>query len=237
MRKLSKLNLALLIIIIIIVADQVLKFWIKTHMVLGQEFRVAGNWFIIHFVENNGIAFGFEFAGEYGKIILTVFSIVAATVIGWYLLRLNKQEAPRGFMISLALVLAGAIGNIIDSVFYGMIFSHSHGQVAEFLPAGGGYETFLHGKVVDMLYFPILRGTYPDWFPFLGGNEFIFFRPVFNIADSSITVGIFSILLFYRNFFNDHASSKDKEVKNGIPSEPKEETNEGMTLPETEIIT
>lgn len=210
--KLSKLNLSLMIIFMIIVTDQVLKFWIKTHMSLGQEFHVLGDWFIIHFVENNGMAFGFELAGEYGKMILSIFRILAVTAIGWYLFRLVKQETPVGFIISLSLIFAGAIGNIIDSAFYGMLFDHSYGQVAAFLPDGGGYGTFLHGKVVDMFYFPLIRGDYPDWIPFLGGQEFLFFRPVFNIADSSITVGIFSVLIFYRNFFNDHSAHKQAPV-------------------------
>lgn len=210
--KLSKLNLSLMIIFMIIVTDQVLKFWIKTHMSLGQEFHVLGDWFIIHFVENNGMAFGFELAGEYGKMILSIFRILAVTAIGWYLFRLVKQETPVGFIISLSLIFAGAIGNIIDSAFYGMLFDHSYGQVAAFLPDGGGYGTFLHGKVVDMFYFPLIRGDYPDWIPFLGGQEFLFFRPVFNIADSSITIGIFSVLIFYRNFFNEHPGQKEAPV-------------------------
>ena len=210
--KLSKLNLSLMIVFMIIVTDQVLKFWIKTHMSLGQEFHILGDWFIIHFVENNGMAFGFELAGEYGKMILSIFRIVAVTAIGWYLFRLVKQETPLGFVFSLSLIFAGAIGNIIDSAFYGMLFDHSYGQVAAFLPDGGGYGTFLHGKVVDMFYFPLIRGDYPDWVPSLGGQEFLFFRPVFNIADSSITIGIFSVLIFYRNFFNDHPGQKQATV-------------------------
>jgi signal peptidase II len=201
--KLSRFNLSVLIILIIITADQILKFWIKTHMMLGEEYHVLGNWFIIHFVENNGMAFGFELAGNYGKMVLSIFRVIAVFAIGWFLIKLSKREVPRGFMISLAFIFAGAIGNIIDSVFYGILFGHSYGQVAEFMPAGGGYAGLLHGKVVDMFYFPIINSHYPDWFPIWGGEEFVFFRPVFNIADSSITVGIFSILIFYKNFFNE----------------------------------
>jgi len=211
--KLSRFNLSLLIISFILITDQALKFWIKTTLALGDEIHVFGNWFIIHFVENNGMAFGFEFAGIYGKIFLSVFRILAVFVIGWFLLRLTKKVTPRGFIVCLSLIFAGAIGNIIDSAFYGLLFDHSFGQVASFLPAGGGYAGFLHGKVVDMFYFPIINGHYPDWIPFLGGNEFIFFRPVFNIADSSITVGIFSILLFYRDFFNNISAKKDSDAK------------------------
>jgi len=206
--KLSKLNLSLLIIVSLVFIDQILKFWIKTSFVLGQEIHVLGNWFIIHFVENNGMAFGIEFAGEYGKMFLSIFRIIAVMVMVWYLFKIGRKETPAGFMISLSLIIAGAFGNIIDSSFYGLLFDHSYGQVATFLPENGGYAGFLHGKVVDMFYFPLISGHYPDWIPWIGGNEFIFFRPVFNIADSSITVGIFAVLIFYRDFFSD---TKDKE--------------------------
>ena len=203
---------SVLIIILILIADQVLKFWIKTTMSLGDEIVVFKNWFILHFVENNGMAFGFEFAGEYGKMFLSIFRILAVIAIGWYLFKLAKQkEFPFGFILSISLIFAGAIGNIIDSLFYGLIFEHSYGQVSALFPEGGGYAGFLHGKVVDMFYFPLIEGRYPDWLPFLGGNSFIFFRPVFNIADSSITVGIFSILIFYRKYFNKHEELISKE--------------------------
>lgn len=194
---------SLLIIIAILIADQVLKVWIKTSMSLGDEIVVFNDWFILHFVENNGMAFGFEFAGEYGKVFLSLFRILAVIAIGWYLFKLAKQkEIPFGFIVSIALIFAGAIGNIIDSLLYGLIFEHSMGQVASLFPDGGGYAGFLHGKVVDMFYFPLINGRYPEWVPFMGGNPLIFFRPVFNVADSSITIGIFSILIFYRKHFN-----------------------------------
>ena len=203
-------------------------------MALGDEFRILGNWFIIHFVENNGMAFGFEFAGEYGKMFLSIFRIIAVTVIGWYLYHQVKKEHSTGFLVSVALIFTGALGNIIDSAFYGMIFDHSFGQVSAFLPEGGGYSSFLHGKVVDLFYFPIITGTYPDWFPFWAGNDFIFFRPVFNVADSSITIGIFVILLFYRHHFDNHQEKEETanaepagDVNPNVTPEPSEKEENG----------
>ena len=208
---------SLIIIFLILIADQVLKIWIKTTMSIGDEFVVFNDWFILHFVENNGMAFGFEFAGEYGKMFLSIFRIIAVIAIGWYLFKLTKRkEIPFGFIVSISLIFAGAIGNIIDSLFYGMIFEHSYGQVSAIFPEGGGYAGFLHGKVVDMFYFPLITGRYPGWMPFFGGNEFIFFRPVFNIADSAITVGIFSILIFYRTYFNK-IEGKEEEITEQTP--------------------
>ena len=197
----SQKKLAILVIILILVFDQILKVWIKTSFVLGEELNVFGNWFILHFVENKGMAFGFEFSGKFGKVILTLFRLIAATAIYWYLLKLIKKGIPNGLVISIALIFAGAIGNVIDSAFYGLIFSDSFGRIAEVFPAGGGYASFLHGSVVDMLFFPLIDTTFPTWLPFVGGEEFMFFRPVFNIADSAITVGITIILIFYRKFF------------------------------------
>ncbi len=207
----SKLQKSVLIIVAVLVIDQLLKFWIKTNMFLGEEFSVIGDWFIIHFVENNGMAFGFEFAGTYGKIFLSLFRIVAVAGIGWYLLKLVKRDdIPVGFIVCVSLILAGAVGNIIDSAFYGMIFSDSYGHVAELFPAGGGYASFLHGRVVDMFYFPLLSGHYPSWVPVVGGQEFLFFRPVFNVADSAITIGIFSVIIFYWRLFSKLDSEKSK---------------------------
>ncbi|RCW30063.1 lipoprotein signal peptidase [Marinilabilia salmonicolor] len=204
----GKLKIPVIIIFAILLVDQGLKFWVKTNMMLGDEFSVFGDWFYIHFVENNGMAFGMELGGDFGKIFLSVFRIIAVVGIVWYLYKLTLKKAPLGLVISVSMVLAGALGNIIDSAFYGMIFNHSYSQVATLFPEGGGYASFLHGRVVDMFYFPLFSGTYPDWFPWLGGQDYIFFRPVFNIADSSITLGIISILIFQKKFFEHEEVDK-----------------------------
>ncbi len=215
----SKLNKSILIVVLVLLVDQILKLWVKTNMTLGQEFNIVGHWFIIHFVENNGMAFGFEFGGEYGKIFLSLFRVFAVFGIGWYILKLVKKDLPMGFIACVSLIFAGAIGNIIDSAFYGLIFNDSFGQVSTLFPEGGGYATFLHGRVVDMFYFPLVSGTYPNWIPFAGGGDFQFFRPVFNVADSSISIGIFSIIFFYRKQFNkldlkeDTAHSEENQME------------------------
>ena len=194
----AKKSLAL--IFLILLADQFIKIWIKTTFYLGEEVPVFGHWFIIHFTENNGMAYGIEFGKDWGKLFLSLFRIFAVGLLGYILWKLLKKQTVRqGFILSLSMIFAGAVGNIIDSLFYGLLFNESQFyQVAKFLPSDGGYASFLHGKVVDMLYFPIIHAHYPSWFPFWGGQEFIFFRPVFNIADASITIGVILILLFYR---------------------------------------
>ncbi len=197
----SFLKKPFVIVLLVLIADQALKIWVKTHMMIGQEYKIIGDWFIIHFIENNGMAFGMELAGKFGKIILSVFRIVAVVGIAYYLKQLYKKDVSYGLIFSISLVLAGAIGNIIDSAFYGMIFNDSYPQVASLFPAEGGYSSFLHGKVVDMFYFPILEGNFPEWLPKWGGEHFVFFRPVFNIADSAITIGIAIILIFHRKYF------------------------------------
>ncbi|MDY0903565.1 lipoprotein signal peptidase [Pedobacter petrophilus] len=178
----------LLVIFLVLLADQVLKTWIKTNMYLGQEFNIIGKWFIIHFTENNGMAFGMEFGGEFGKLALSLFRIAAVAGIGYGLHYLIKHKYHRGLILNVALIFSGALGNIIDSVFYGKIY---------------GYETWFHGRVVDMLYFPIAEGHFPSWIPIWGGDEFVFFRPVFNLADAAISVGVILILIFQKNYFKE----------------------------------
>jgi signal peptidase II len=190
-----------IIVFLVLLTDQVIKFYIKLHFFAGEEYPVAGNWFIIHFTENNGMAFGMEFAGRYGKLFLSTFRIAAVVGICWYLFDLVRKKAQMGLIISISLILAGAIGNILDSAFYGLLFSDSNYELATFMPKGGGYASLLHGRVVDMFYFPIIEGHFPAWFPFWGRQDFIFFRPVFNFSDASITVGVILILMLQRSFF------------------------------------
>jgi signal peptidase II len=194
---------SVLLIFLILFADQVLKIWIKTHMVIGQEYHILGNWGIIHFIENNGMAFGMEMGGKPGKLILSIFRIIAIFGIGWYLSTLIKKKVNLFFILAVSAIMAGAIGNIIDSAFYGMIFSESYNQPAILFPPGGGYSSFLHGRVVDMFYFPVINTHWPEWSPFRPGQSLIFFRPVFNLSDTAITCGVFSILIFQKRMFRE----------------------------------
>ncbi len=196
-------NIALLIIAVLL-ADQALKFYIKTNYYLGEEHNVLGDWFRLHFVENEGMAWGWQFGGDFGKIILTLFRLVAVVFGTFYLRNIIRKKYHSGFIICAALIYAGALGNLLDSMFYGLLYSNSEPfLVAQLLPEGGGYTSFLHGRVVDMLYFPIISGAhYPSWFPFWGGEDFEFFRPVFNLADASISTGVISLLVFQKKFFH-----------------------------------
>jgi signal peptidase II len=193
------LKKSLFIVLSILLIDQVSKIWIKTHLFPGEEIRIF-EWFIIHFTENNGMAFGFEFGGSAGKLFLSIFRIVASFGIGWYLFTLIKKNAHPLMITCFSLIFAGAIGNIIDSAFYGMLFTSDDAGLSKFLSSEPGYSGFLLGRVVDMLYFPIINSHYPSWFPFVGGESFQFFRPVFNIADSSITIGVILFIVFQKKF-------------------------------------
>ncbi len=199
----SKFSKALLFVLLLLFIDQAIKFWIKTNMILGDEFSVLGDWFHIHFIENKGMAFGIELGGDYGKLALSLFRIMAVLGIIWYLFQISRNGSANETIISISFILAGAIGNIVDSAFYGIIFDSSYKQVASFLPESGGYSKFLHGAVVDMFYFPIINGVYPESIPYIGGKTFQFFRPVFNFADASITTGVIMIILFRKKFVHE----------------------------------
>ncbi|MGD2034354.1 MAG: lipoprotein signal peptidase [Bacteroidales bacterium] len=195
---------ALLVIVLILILDQTFKIIVKTTMPLGATQPVIGNWFLIRFIENPGMAFGIDIPGKFGKPALTIFRMIAVVVISFYLKSVIRKKAPLGFVIFLAMILAGAMGNIIDSMFYGLIFSESSPlEPAVLFPGGGGYASFLHGRVVDMLYFPLIEGNFPDWVPVWHGQRFVFFRPIFNIADSAISVGVISIFLFQRSYLKE----------------------------------
>lgn len=197
-----KLQNAFLLILVIFLVDQVFKVWIKTHFPFGPVMDVMGlNWFKLYFVENEGMAWGLKFGGEWGKISLTLFRLAAVIFGTWYLAHIVKLKYHRGFIICVALIYAGALGNLIDSMFYGMIFEETnYTQIAKMFPAEG-YAGFLRGHVVDMFYFPLIRLNYPEWFPFIGGNSFEFFSFIFNIADASISIGVITLLVFQKRFF------------------------------------
>ena len=198
--KLSKGFWAVAIILFILLADQILKIWIKTNMLLGEDIPIT-SWFLIRFVENPGMAMGIEIIG---KTFLSIFRIIASFAIIYYLYLLIKRNFSTGYIICISLIFAGAVGNIIDSIFYGVIFSEStFYSVATLFPPEGGYGTWLHGKVVDMFFFPLFEFVWPGWVPIIGGTEFLFFRYIFNLADSSISMGIITLALFYRNTFSE----------------------------------
>ena len=205
--KYSKGKGAVCIVILLLLLDQILKIWIKTHLELHESIEITP-WFYLCFTENPGMAFGIEVIG---KLFLSIFRIVAVGFIGYYLYSLVKKNYPFGFIACISLILAGAIGNIIDSIFYGVIFDHSYGQVATLFPEGGGYAGWLHGKVVAMFYFPLIETTWRDWLPIWGGQEFVFFRPIFNLADSAICVGVFLLLIFYRNTLSKSLGNEERK--------------------------
>jgi len=194
--KTFKAWMAVAIVVAILLIDQIIKIEVKTNMTLGEAKRVT-DWFYIEFIENNGMAYGMKFIN---KLVLSLFRLFAIGFIGYYLAKIIKKDvAPLGYIVLIAMVLAGAAGNLIDCLFYGLIFDASTPfTVSQFVPFGEGYSTFLHGKVVDMFYFPIIQTTWPEWVPYFGGSEYVFFSPVFNFADACISVGVVALLLFYR---------------------------------------
>lgn len=219
-----------LLVFVILFIDQAVKIYIKTHFYYHQQVPILGqDWAFLHFVENNGAAFGLSLGGSYGKLALTTFRIITVIALAYFIRLLLKRGEKFGLIAALSLVFAGAIGNIIDSVFYGVIFSDSGftpANIAQMFPPEGGYSSLFHGKVVDMFYFPMIDTVWPDWVPLVGGNSFQFFRPVFNVADSSISVGMFILLIFYRDFFSGNIKPKSKENLEESESEPVPAANE-----------
>ncbi len=222
------------LILLVLAIDQYAKFYIKTHFEYNDDYPIFGQrWARLHFVENEGMAFGIKFEWAYGKLLLSVFRILMVSALIWYISLLIKAHYPLGFILSIGLITAGALGNIIDSAIYGLIFTESpyHGGLAELVPWGQGYGAFLHGKVVDMLYFPITWINVPSWMPFIGGQEYLFFSPIFNVADASITTGVLIILLFQRRFFKEEKPAEKpgdepelsrKIERKDLDSEPEE---------------
>ena len=207
--KISNGKLAALIIALVIVIDQAVKIWVKTHFYYGEELEIT-SWFKILFIENNGMAFGMELGS---KLLLTLFRIVASCAFIYYLWRLrNRPDVPRGYVVCIALITAGALGNVIDCIAYGLIFNNPiPPQVAQLFPPEGGYATLFNGKVVDMLYFPLCEWDWPLWMPWIGGNHFIFFQPIFNIADASLSVSVIALILCYPRYLATVTSKKEEE--------------------------
>jgi len=216
------LKIALAVIFGVLLADQFIKIYVKTHFYLGEEHSFF-SWFKIHFTENAGMAFGYEFGGTWGKLVLSLFRIGAAAFGVYYLRDIIKKKMHIGYVAAIGFIFAGAVGNIIDSMFYGLCFTDSEMGPATFMAAEGGYESFLHGRVVDMFYFPIAEGRFPSWMPIWGNEHFLFFRPVFNLADASITTGVLMILLFQKKFF---VQQEIKPEEPSVPGSPTPHTND-----------
>ncbi len=210
-----KLRNVILLILSILIIDQSLKIWVKTSMIYNTNIVIFGSWFKLHFIENEGMAYGWSFGGEWGKLLLTLFRLIAVIAGTWYLKRIVEKKYHKGFIICAGLIYAGALGNLIDSMFYGLIFTESnHGLPLATMFPEQGYAGFFHGKVVDMLYFPFIEDKMmPSWMPFIGGKPFTFFAPIFNIADASISCGIITILLFQKRFFPSKKEESGQTVE------------------------
>ncbi len=216
-----KLRSAVLLILLIIIVDQSLKIWIKTNYPFGHVMNLFGMpWARLYFIENEGMAWGWKFGGEWGKMILTLFRLIAVLFGSWYLTKIVKQKYSRGFIICAALIYAGALGNLLDSMFYGLLFEETtYSHVARMFPPHG-YAGFLHGRVVDMLYFPMVHANFPKWLPVIGGEDFEFFSPIFNIADASISIGVITLLLFQKRFISHHEHRTHAEIEKEYDSKP-----------------
>ena len=219
-----KLKHVIYTVLVVLFLDQLLKIYIKTHFSYGEEHNVIGNWFKLHFIENEGMAFGMKFGEHWGKLFLTLFRLVAVAW-GFYFIQntLIKEKYSNGLIFCASLILAGALGNSLDSVFYGKIFTESSFHVAKWTAWGQGYTDMFHGRVVDMLYFPILKGTYPTWFPIWSGEDFEFFRPVFNLADAAISGGVISIFVFQGKMLSKGKTLED-EIETNVQSNTETET-------------
>ncbi|MBC7851024.1 MAG: lipoprotein signal peptidase [Chitinophagaceae bacterium] len=223
-----KFRAVVIIIVAIIVADQALKIWVKTNMHYGEHITLIPNWFRLYFIENAGMAWGWKFGGDWGKMALTLFRLIAVIFGVFYIRSIIRKQYHRGFIICVGLIFAGALGNLIDSLFYGLLFDKGmlfdaaandysgYSGLAKF--SSDGYSNFLYGNVVDMLYVPIIENkTLPSWVPFWGGENFTFFSPIFNIADASISIGVIVILLFQKRFFKKHASPENPTIETNTP--------------------